>query len=204
MPCLSSSAVSALNEFDQGVERPIPIRGAFHDHHLFGLERERFTEGIGGLNRGGGAVKARPTGSPPASARRRCAAPGLPLAGGRRGGAGLAEAAGEAVAAGAAEGLADGEAEGAGDCASAAPPAAKIIIGTSATMAERKVLIGFILLFSIHPQAVAACPGPGRQSAAIPNTQGPPSSHDRCVMHPCALGNRPHWPYKTGRIWEIP
>jgi hypothetical protein len=106
-------------------------------------------------------------------------------------GAGLAEAAGEAVAAGAAEGLADGEAEGWGDCASVAPPAAKIIIGTSATMAERKVLIGFILAI-LHPS-------PGgrgmsrtrRQSAAIPNTQGPPSSHDRCVMHPCALGNRP-------------
>ena len=104
-------------------------------------------------------------------------------------GAGLAEAAGEAVAAGAAEGLADGEAEGWGDCASVAPPEAKIIIGTSATMTERKVLIGFILAI-LHPS-------PGgrgmsrtrRQSAAIPNTQGPPSSHDRCVMHPCALGN---------------
>ena len=106
-------------------------------------------------------------------------------------GAGLAEAAGEAVAAGAAEGLADGEAEGWGDCASVAPPEAKIIIGTSATMAERKVLIGFILAI-LHPS-------PGgrgmsrtrRQSAAIPNTQGLLSSHDRCVMHPCAAEHDP-------------
>jgi len=73
-------------------------------------------------------------------------------------GAGLAEAAGEAEAAGAAEGLADGEAEGAGDCASAAPPDTKTTIGTSATMARRKVLIGFILAI-LHPsQAVAHVP----------------------------------------------
>jgi len=34
-------------------------------------------------------------------------------------------------------------------------------------------------------------PAHARKDAAIPNTQGPLSSHDRCVMHPCALGN---WP----------
>ena len=44
--------------------------------------------------------------------------------------------------------VADGEAEGWGDCASAAPPDAKTTIGTSATMAERKVLIRFIFNYS--------------------------------------------------------
>jgi len=93
-------------------------------------------------------------------------------------GAGLAEAAGEAVGAGAglaeaagagdADGLADGAAEGAGDCASAAPPNAIAIIGTSATMAERKVLIAFILSI-LHPIPG----GRGRSRIAPPKRRYP-------------------------------
>jgi hypothetical protein len=94
---------------------------------------------------------------------------GLATGAGEVPGAGVADAAGEGVAvgageaetagAGAAEGLTDGEAEGAGDCASAAPPSAIASIGTSATTAERKRLIRFILGI-LHPsEAVAGCPG---------------------------------------------
>jgi hypothetical protein len=88
------------------------------------------------------------------------AADGLATGVGEVPGAGVAEAAGagvasgagvaEAAGAGATEGLAVGEAEGAGDCASAAPPYAKTTNGISATMAERKVPIGFILAI-LHP-----------------------------------------------------
>ena len=51
MPCLSSSADQRLEGIDQGVERRIPVGGAFEDHDRLRLQRDLLAKGVGGLHR---------------------------------------------------------------------------------------------------------------------------------------------------------
>src|SRR5918992_4189487 len=172
MPCLSSNAVSALNESIRVSNAASQLAVPFITKTFLGSSVNSSPKGsafwtlaAGGGGTGVGAFSAVGT-----------SAGDLVSAGG---GTGTADGAGLGVAAG----LVAGGAEGAGDCASAAPPSATI---ASAATAARKVLIRFISGI-LHPPHLATA-GPGSAPArmgAIPNTQGPFSSHDRCVIGPC-------------------
>ena len=72
MPCLSSSADSVLNEFEQGVERRIPVGAALGDDDGFRRQRDFLAERIGGLNR-----SREPGAGPPGVCPRRAVQPGL-------------------------------------------------------------------------------------------------------------------------------
>ena len=99
------------------------------------------------------------------------------------GGTGTADGAGL----GTADGLAAGEAEGAGDCASAA--AAKRNHGErDQGRTESADTVHFRYSPSTPPGGGMSPSAPARM-VPFSNTQGPLSSHDRCVICPCVLGN---------------
>ena len=84
MPCLSSSAVSALNESIRVSNAVVPVGAALHDHHRLRLQRDLLAERIGGLHRRRAAA---------AAGRRRGSAAAAGGVGGRAAG-GLAGSAG--------------------------------------------------------------------------------------------------------------
>src|SRR6266404_2102902 len=178
MPCLSSTAVSALNASIRVSNAASQFAVPFMTTTFLGSSVNSSPKGsaVWTLAAGGGGAGVGAFSAVGASAG------DLVSAGG---GTGTADGAGL----GTADGLGAGEAEGAGDCASAAPPNATM---ESAARAARKVLIRFISGI-LHPThgGRGIVPLHVRQDAAIPNTQGPRSSHDRCVICPCVLGNRP-------------
>src|SRR6185312_2790879 len=148
MPCLSSSVFSVLNDSIRVSNAASQLAVPFMINTFFGASVNSSPKGSavwtvaggGGGGEGDWAVDGGSAGD-------------LVSAGG---GTGATDAAGagveDAAGAGDADGLAAGEADGAGDCARAVPPSAIATIGTSATMAARKVLIRFIRVFSIHPR----------------------------------------------------
>ena len=146
MPCLSSRAVSALNESIRVSNAPSQLAVPFMTTTFLGSSANSSPKGsaVWTLAAGGGGAGVGAFSAVGASAG------DLVSAGG---GTGTAEGAGL----GAADGLAAGEAEGAGDWASAAPPNATM---ESATKAARKVLIRFISGILHPPHLAAACPDP--------------------------------------------
>ena len=147
MPCLSSSAVSALNASIRVSNAASQLAVPFMTTTFLGSSVNSSPKGsaVWTLAAGGGGAGAGAFSAGGASAG------DLVSAGG---GTGTAERVRGGL--GTADGLAAGEAEGAGDCASAAPPNASTM--ESATMAARKVLIRFISGILHPPQAAAACP----------------------------------------------
>ena len=85
----------------------------------------------------------------------------------------------------AADGLAAGEAE----APAIAPAAAFAKRNHGERDHGRTERYGSFQVFSIHPTWRRHVPARARQMAPFSNTQGPLSSHDRCVICPCALGN---------------
>src|SRR6266545_2498718 len=146
MPCLSSTAVSALNESirvsNAASQLAVPLMTTtFLGSSVNSSPKGSaiWTPAAGGGGAGVGAFSA--VGA---------SAGDLVSAGG---GTGTADGAGL----GTADGLAAGDDEGAGDCASAAPANTTM---ESAAMAARKVLIRFISGI-LHPRHLAAaCPRP--------------------------------------------
>src|SRR6185436_9524561 len=173
MPCLSSSVVSVLNASirvsNAASQLAVPlITTTFLGSSVNSSPKGSavWTPAAGGGGVGVGAFSAVGV-----------SAGDLVSAGG---GTGTAEGAGL----GTADGLAAGEAEGAGDCANAAPLNATM---ESAATAARKVLIRFIQVFSIRPIWRRHVPSAPARMVTFSNTQGPLSSHDRCVIYPRAL-----------------
>src|SRR6187402_3129151 len=146
MPCLSSTAVSALNASIRVSKAASQFAVPFMTTTFLGSITNSSPNGSAAwtLAAGGGGAGAGAFSAVGASAG------DLVSAGG---GTGTAEGAGL----GTADGLGAGEAAGAGDCASAAPPNATM---ESATTAARKVLIRFISGILHPPHLAAAYPGP--------------------------------------------
>src|SRR5947209_6058349 len=146
MPCLSSTAVSALNASIRVSNAASQFAVPFMTTTFLGSSVNSSPKGsaVWTLAAGGGGAGVGAFSAVGASAG------DLVSAGG---GTGTADGAGL----GTADGLGAGEAEGAGDCASAAPPNATM---ESATTAARKVLIRFISGILHPPHLAAACPGP--------------------------------------------